>query len=205
MLEYIIAFLLWLLVFIPSSTLASIIVQKNRKAAGFAIQSSFIAFSLLLMFFLRVPINFSPSRLPETFLGGFLLSLVLNIIWKLFGVEMNPPDLPEGKLELFFLLLVIAPIGEETLYRGLLEGYLLSSGVFWGAVISSAALFAFPHWMAFEGNSSGRALAVSGVFLVGLSVGYLFAITRSLLTAFLFHSAANLTGLVVGGLEKKLG
>ncbi|ASJ02469.1 hypothetical protein A3L09_03965 [Thermococcus profundus] len=198
MIEYLIALLLWLIVFVSSSLVSFFVARKHKQATGFVIQASFLAFSLILIILLGIPMNSSLSDLPEALLGGFLLSLVLNLVQKRLGVEITPPELPERKVELWFLLLVLAPLGEESLYRELLESYLLGSGAFWGAVVFSAILFALPHWMAFEGNLVGKILTLLGAFLVGLSAGYLFAVTRSLLTAFTFHSAANLAGFVVG-------
>jgi membrane protease YdiL (CAAX protease family) len=195
--EYLIAFLLWLIVFVSSSLVSFFVARKHKQATGFVIQASFLTFSLILILLLGIPVNLRLSNLPEALLGGFLLSLALNLVQKRLGVEITPPQIPERKVELWFLLLVLAPLGEESLYRGLLEGYLLGSGAFWGAIVFSAILFALPHWMAFKGNIAGKTLAVLGAFLVGFSVGYLFATTRSLLTAFTFHSAANLVGFVV--------
>jgi membrane protease YdiL (CAAX protease family) len=203
LIEYLTAFLLWVVVFTTSSALTSAVAQRHEKASGFVVQASFLTFSIILILLLRIPVNFYPVHLPEAFLGGFLLSLALNLIQKRLRVEAKPPELPEGKVELFFLLLVLAPFGEEALNRWLVEGYLLTAGAFWGAVVFSAALFALPHWTAFKGSSLGKVSAVSGAFLVGLSAGYLFAVTRSLLTAFTFHSAANLAGFVVGTVKEK--
>jgi membrane protease YdiL (CAAX protease family) len=202
MIEYLTALLLWLLVFISSSLVASLVARKNKQAVGFVIQASFLAFSSVLIPLLRIPLNLDLLNLSKAFLGGFFVSLVLNLAQKQIGTDINPPEIPEGKLERFFLLLILAPLGEESLYRGLVEGYLLGSGAFWGAVVFSAVLFASPHWIAFKGNLIGKTLAVSEAFLVGLSAGYLFYITRSLLTAFTFHSAANLAGFTFEKLNK---
>lgn len=52
--------------------------------------------------------------------------------------------IPEG-MERLVLLLLLAPLGEETFTRGLIEGYLLSYGHFWSAILFSVLLFALPH------------------------------------------------------------
>ncbi len=61
------------------------------------------------------------------------------------------PDIPGGVAERLFLLL-LAPLGEELLFRGLLEGYLLISlggGNCSIAVVVPALLFSVTHYMRF--------------------------------------------------------
>ncbi len=74
---------------------------------------------------------------------------------------IDPEFLPEGVKRLF-LLLFPAPFSKETLNRGLVEGYLLSYGHFWSAILFAAFLLALPHWRAFEGNVLNRASVVAG-------------------------------------------
>ncbi|GAB6100843.1 hypothetical protein JCM16138_00660 [Thermococcus atlanticus] len=50
--------------------------------------------------------------------------------------------LPENPAEKFFLLLIMAPLSEEILNRGLIEGYLLQHGYLWSAILFPAFLFA---------------------------------------------------------------
>ena len=58
--------------------------------------------------------------------------------------------------------------------------------------------------MAFEGTSTGeKAYITAGAFLMGLIAGYLFALSGSLLTAFAFHSSANLAGFLFSGLREE--
>ncbi len=205
MIEYFYAFLLWLAVFLPSSALGPLLAKRGKGLAGAGIQGAFLLLSLILILLLRIPPGFKPVYLPQATALGFLVSLALNLgekalLGKAEKAEM-PEFLPAGFLWRALLLLFLAPLAEESLNRALVEGYLLSQGQFWGAILFSALLFALPHWMAFEGASIGeKAYITAGAFLMGLIVGYLFAFSGSLLTAFAFHSSANLAGILMGEL-----
>ncbi len=210
MIEYFYAFLLWLAVFLPSSALGPLLVKRGKGFAGAGIQGAFLLLSLTLISLLRIPLGFRPVYLLQATVLGFLVSLALNLGEKLFPGEKAKEKaetlefLPGGFLWKILLLLILAPLAEESLNRALVEGYLLIHGQFWGAVGFSALLFALPHWMAFEGVSTGeKAYITAGAFLMGLIVGYLFAVSGSLLTAFAFHSSANLAGILGGELRSE--
>ncbi len=97
-----------------------------------------------------------------------------------------------------FTLLAAAPIGEELLFRGLLEGALMASGVPIAiAVLLPASLFAAVHAAPFsrEGRR-GLAVLLLEVFVVGLVISYVTAVTRSLAPAIASHAAANGGGLI---------
>ena len=209
MIEYLYAFLLWLVVFLPSSSLGPLLAKRGKGFAGAGIQGAFLILSLILISLLRIPLHIKPVYLPQATALGFLVSLALNLGEKLFPGEKAKEKaetlefLPGGFLWKILLLLILAPLAEESLNRALVEGYLLSQGQFWGAIGFSALLFSLPHWMAFEGASVGeKAYITAGAFLMGLIAGYLFALSGSLLTAFAFHSSANLAGFLFSGLRK---
>ncbi|WP_457752470.1 CPBP family glutamic-type intramembrane protease [Thermococcus sp.] len=77
-----------------------------------------------------------------------------------------------------------------------MEGYLLSHGYFWSAILFAAFLFALPHWKAFEGNVLNRISVVAGAFALGTLAGYFFTL-GGIVPAFTLHAAANLAGLTV--------
>ena len=203
MIEYLHAFFLWLVVFLSSSSLGSLLAKRRMGLAGAGIQGAFLILSLTLISLLRIPLGFKPVYISQAVALGFFVSLVLNLGEKLLPGEKArvkaemPEFLPENLLWRVLLLLILAPLAEESLNRALVEGYLLSQGQFRGAIGFSALLFALPHWMAFEGASIGeKAYVMAGAFLMGLMAGYLFAVSGSLLTAFAFHSSANLAGFI---------
>ncbi len=197
MIEYLYAFLLWLVVFLPSSSLGPLLAKRGKGFAGAGIQGAFLTLSLTLISLLRIPLGFGLAYIPQAIAIGFSVSLALNLGEKFLGGRVEMPEfLPDGFLWRALLLLILAPFAEESLNRALIEGYLLIHGQFWGAILFSALLFALPHWMAFEGTSIGKAYVAGGALLMGLIAGYLFALSGSLLTAFTFHSSANLAGIL---------
>ena len=207
MIEYLYALLLWLAVFLPSSSFGSLLAKRRKGLAGAGIQGSFLALSFVLISLLKIPLGFRPAYILQAAALGFLVSLALNLGERLLSGEKNgekaemPEFLPDGFIWRVLLLLILAPLAEESLNRALVEGYLLIHGQFWGAILFSALIFALPHWMAFEGASSGKAYVAGGALLMGLNVGYLFAVSDSILTAFTFHSSANLAGILTGELR----
>ncbi|WP_457742290.1 CPBP family intramembrane glutamic endopeptidase [Thermococcus sp.] len=193
MIEFAKAFLLWLGVFAPSAGVASFMANRERKVAPLGMQATLFLLSALLIQLTGTGIRpgWSARCSFVAFVAGFCLSLVLNSIQ-----EGETPDfLPEGPMGIV-LLLLIAPLSEELLNRGLVEGYLLGYGNLLSAILFSALLFALPHWMAFEGDPMDRTVAVAGAFTLGILTGYLFAIS-GFVPAFIAHSSANLAGLTL--------
>ncbi|AHL22930.1 CPBP family intramembrane glutamic endopeptidase [Thermococcus nautili] len=201
MVEFFLALLLWLSVFVPSSMLASITAKRNPQRAGSVMQVSMLLISTAAIWLMGGPGKFGLfqgwSFVFPAFLLGFGVSLVLNLSQRDAGV---PEFLPEG-IGRFALLLLLAPLGEEVFNRGLVEGYLLSHGHLWSAILFSAFLFALPHWMAVEGSKGERAYTVLGAFVIGSLAGYFFAL-GGLVPAFILHSSANFAGLTVLKLRK---
>ncbi|WP_456367674.1 CPBP family glutamic-type intramembrane protease [Thermococcus sp.] len=210
MIEYLHALLLWLAVFLPSSGLGSLLAKRGKVLAGAGIQGAFLALSFVLISLLGIPFGFRLAYIPQAVATGFSVSLALNLGERLLSEKKNreKAEMPEFLPDSFFwrvlLLLILAPLAEESLNRVLVEGYLLIQGQFWGAIGFSALLFAIPHLMAFERASAGeKAYVTAGAFVMGLIAGYFFALSGSLLTAFAFHSAANLAGLLSSGIRKE--
>ena len=92
---------------------------------------------------------------------------------------------------------VIAPIGEELLYRGVLARA-------WGrqsgerrAVVFSTIIFAFAHTIGVGGESAGEALGAAAIAFsvripLGVSAGWLWVRRRSLIGPMVLHGAYNL-------------
>jgi len=202
MIEFLFALLLWLPVFMPSSMMASLTARRSPQRAGPVMQVSMLLLSTVGVWLMGGPGRFGLFRgwnyLSQAFLLGFGVSLVLNLLQKDADV---PEFLPKG-IERFLLLLFLAPLSEELLNRGLVEGYLLGYGYLRSAVAFSALLFALPHWMAFEGGRGEKAFGVIGAFILGSLAGYLFAL-GGIVPAVVLHSSANLAGLAVLRVEKR--
>ncbi len=131
---------------------------------------------------------------PPAFILGFGASFVINLLEGSPSVPVE--EFMPGGMERLLLLLLLAPLGKEALTRALVEGYLLSYGHFWDAIIFSAMLFALPHWAAYGKSERKRVVVTAGAFILGSVAGYLFAL-RGIIPAFVLHSSANLAGLTV--------
>lgn len=83
-------------------------------------------------------------------------------------------------------LLVVAPIVEEIVLRGVVYNQIESTTNNYTAIIVSALLFGLIHITA-----GGATLAV-GAFLIGLILAYIYARTKSLWVCIIAHSIANL-------------
>jgi uncharacterized protein len=108
-----------------------------------------------------------------------------------------PPSINNSAL-LFNLMsaAVIAPIGEEILYRGVItQAWGRQSGAR-RAILFSAIVFAFAHTLNIGGESIGDALAVAVVAFairlpLGLALGWLWIRRQSLLATITLHAAYN--------------
>ena len=92
--------------------------------------------------------------------------------------------------------MIVAPIGEEILYRGVIaQAWGRQSGAR-RAIVFSAIVFAFAHTLNIGGESIGDALAVAAVAFairlpLGLALGWLWVRRRSLLATIALHAAYN--------------
>jgi len=202
--EFAVAFALWSAISAASAVVSTLVARRQPKKAGFAMQITMFSLSLAVIELMGGPQRFGLfggwSLVVQAFLLGFGVSLVLNLLQK----DSNVPEfLPEGT-ERFVLLLVFAPVSEELLNRGLVEGYLLGYGHFWSAILFSALLFALPHWMAYEGSKKRKTGVVGGAFVLGSLAGYIFAL-GGIIPAIAVHSSANLGGLTVLRFKEKNG
>ena len=115
----------------------------------------------------------------------------------------EPPYLPKSTAERAVLLLLVAPIGEEMLFRGLLEGYLLLSlgrdlAAEVMAVVLPAVLFAAIHYVPYREAPHPCLRWVLAIALTaGLVAGFFRVYSDSLLPAVVTHSCFNLGGMVV--------
>ena len=139
---------------------------------------------------------------------GLALTLPIVVAAALFSALLIQstgavPDSPlppsDGSSALMFNLLsavIVAPIGEEILYRGVIaQAWGRQSGAR-RAIVFSAIVFAFAHTLNIGGESIGEALAVAGVAFairlpLGIALGWLWVRRRSLLATIALHAAYN--------------
>jgi len=106
--------------------------------------------------------------------------------------ELDPSNLfpagPAGVVMTFLIAVVLAPLAEEVVFRGvLLSAFDLRWGATAGIVVSSA-LFAAMHVTPF---------AIPPIFVLSLVLGWLFERTRSLTVCVVAHAVFNGSGLVL--------
>jgi membrane protease YdiL (CAAX protease family) len=97
-------------------------------------------------------------------------------------VEANIERLMQQPVLGFLMLCVVAPVLEETLFRGIILGGLLRNYRPWVAIGQSALLFGLFHM---------NTLQVVGAGLLGLTLGWLYYRTRSLWLCIALHFVNN--------------
>ncbi|MDK2971737.1 MAG: protease family protein [Candidatus Sumerlaeota bacterium] len=159
-------------------------------------------------------IGFDPedwlADLGAGFAGGTaLVLLMVGSMWALgwyrvLGVAVTGQPLPfAGLLGGTFVLLLVVAVGEEVLFRGILQRILEEGLGTVPAIVVSGLLFGVAHLMNPEASWQA-ALLIGGVG--GTLLGLLYAYTRSLWAPIAAHWAWNfmegvVLGLPVSGLE----
>jgi len=149
--------------------------------------------------------GFHPGYLLLT--GGLLfLSLVINLLWSLllapFGLETQPEVLPifgEGVQGLILALVagsLIAPLAEETFFRGFLFANLREHQGPLRAMVITALLFALFHL---------TPTAFVPLFFLGCFLALLYRLSNSLLPCLLLHATMNTLALTLSYLVERLG
>lgn len=183
---------LWLLAFVLTIFTVNIIITLRRELreqkilAGILMQVGFAVYSLLTAHFLAGGlevvgrVSFPVLKLFEVSAISAALAAVLYIASRkiLESESYVPPFAPRNFAELVTLGFIAAPLGEEILFRGLLEGYMLAVNVdFRVAVIMPATLFAVVHWIPFkDAPAKHRALILFFALIAGMVAGYYRAI-----------------------------
>lgn len=125
-----------------------------------------------------------------TYLGVFLylslLEWILPDIMAVYNGYMEEAGIADLSLISTAATVIMAPLVEEIIFRGLSFQYLERAGAgFWPANIIQAALFAFVHLQLIQGSYA---------FVLGLILGCLMRRYRTLAAPVLFHCFFNLFG-----------
>jgi len=139
--------------------------------------------------------------------GGLLfVSFVINLLWSLllvpFGLETQPQVLPifGGGPQGLILALVagslIAPLAEETFFRGFLFANLREHHGPLRAMVTTALLFALFHF---------TPTAFVPLFFLGCFLALLYHLSESLLPSLLLHATMNTLAFTLSYLVERLG
>lgn len=144
--------------------------------------------------------------LPILTVAGLFATLVMNSTG-LSAPVVLPPAMSAVDLAANVLTAgIIAPIGEELLYRGVIAQAWARQSSARRAILFSAIVFAFAHTLTVGGTSVGDAASIAAVaFLVriplGIALGWLWIRRRSLIATIALHAAYNLAIVAVAALS----
>ena len=144
--------------------------------------------------------------LPIMAAAGLFATLVMNGTG-LSAPVVLPPTMTAVDLAANALTAgLIAPIGEELLYRGVIAQAWARQSSARRAILFSAIVFAFAHTLTVGGTSVGGAVSVAAVaFLVrlplGIALGWLWIRRRSLIATIALHASYNLAIVAVVALS----
>ena len=144
--------------------------------------------------------------LPILTAAGLFATLVMNGTG-LSAPIVLPPALSATDLAANVLTAgLIAPIGEELLYRGVIAQAWARQSTARRAILFSAVLFAFAHTLTVGGTSVADAVSVAAVaFIVrlplGIALGWLWIRRRSLIATIALHAAYNLAIVAIAALS----
>lgn len=126
---------------------------------------------------------------------GLGASLALGYLHPSAKTWFAIPDSPLAVVSAFVLVVVLAPLSEEWLFRGWIYTALRWRFGFAAALWASAILFAIAHWEATH-------LYALAILPMGLVLGYVRERTGSTKATTLFHMIYNFSGLALTFLGK---
>jgi membrane protease YdiL (CAAX protease family) len=146
---------------------------------------------------LALPILTTAGLFATLVLNGTGLSAPVVLPPAISGVDLAANVLTAG---------LIAPIGEELLYRGVIAQAWARQSSARRAILFSAIVFAFAHTLTVGGTSVGDALSVAAVaFIVrlplGIALGWLWIRRRSIVATIALHAAYNLAIVAIVALS----
>ena len=128
--------------------------------------------------------------------------------------NMNPPSDKRGRVIFFVVIVLLASIGEEMLFRGFLQNILdnsllLAIDLGWfsitGGAIVSAIVFGMIHIAPAKQMGASVPVLVLSATLLGLIAGISLTISGSILLPIVIHIEFNLVGFLLGIRSKSEG
>jgi membrane protease YdiL (CAAX protease family) len=121
--------------------------------------------------------------------------------------KMNPPSNKRGRITFFIVIVLLASIGEEFLFRGFLQNILdntllLAIDLGWfsitGGAIVSAIVFGLIHAAPAKQMGSSVPVLVISAASLGLVAGIFLTTSGSMLLPVIVHIEFNLIGFILG-------
>ena len=176
-----------------------------------------LCLSLLVIFLLSIGmLPLWGFQLP-TFEGMVLLSaigLIAAIVVVLVSEhisptpeKMNPPSDRRGRIIFFIVIVLLASIAEEMLFRGFLQNILdntllLALDLGWlsitGGAVVSAIVFGMIHVAPAKQMGSSVPVLVISAAILGLLAGIFLTISGSMILPIIVHMEFNLIGFILG-------
>lgn len=195
------------LVLVPSSIVTNVLARlmRGRSEAFLALsmQATIAVLTLVLALLIAKDLaiigtlSFPILDLAKAVALAVLIIAILYVLGTRFSEGCSPPIHLENALEFAALAFLAAPIGEEILFRGLVEGYLLVNNT--GIAISMivpAVLFSLMHVVPYKDSPKVCLLFIlTSSFVMGLVAGYFRAVTGSIALPIIIHSIGNTPGL----------
>jgi len=146
---------------------------------------------------LALPILSAAGLFATLVMNGTGLSAPVVLPPTMNGVDLAANVLTAG---------LIAPIGEELLYRGVIAQAWARQSSARRAILFSAIVFAFAHTLTVGGTSVGDAASVAAVAFavrlpLGIALGWLWIRRRSLVATIALHASYNLAIVAVVALS----
>ena len=121
--------------------------------------------------------------------------------------KMNPPSDRRGRIIFFIVIVLLASIAEEMLFRGFLQNILdnsllLALDLGWfsitGGAIVSAIVFGLIHVAPAKQMGSSVPVLTVSAFILGLIAGIFLTLSGSLILPIIVHMEFNLVGFIIG-------
>ena len=187
------------------SSIISIPFMKNKILGGIITQIGIIVISLALgLFVLNLDysnIGIKACSIPITmiaFILSILIALPLAYLSMIYGKDFEHP-LEIKSFPVYVLVgLILSPIAEEIMFRGVLEGYLLATTTPGIAIILPSILFSIIHIAPFSKAPRKLLLIVlTSAFILGTIAGTFRYLADSIIPAIISHQCFNLAGKTI--------
>jgi len=198
---------IWILIFLFSNLVGGIAGQIGGLiCAMFSIQTAFTVLSMLTAVALfrdeyryLMGLTFTFKSIARVIAVSLISALPLTYLTNILTPTSHQIQVSIPLL--ISMALILAPIGEELLFRGLLLGCLMRCISRWRSIMISSTIFALTHLPAFSAYSETPLtmfLIFAGAFILGVIAGHFKTSLNSLIPAIITHSIFNFSGIVTG-------